>query len=87
MLFAYQIFGASGVFCDLGSSALSLNVTTHYCSGAVQWNNFKIFFGLSSSFQYRQKFCKESNYSSRSFLSFKYIDSGMKLDNSTGVFL
>ena len=35
-----------------GSLALSQNVLVYYSSVAVQWNDFKIFFALSSSFQH-----------------------------------
>ena len=35
-----------------GSLALSQNVLAHCSSVAVQWNDFKIFFPLSSSFQH-----------------------------------
>ena len=34
-----------------GSSALLQNVLAYYTSEGVQWNDFKILFALSSSFQ------------------------------------
>ena len=50
-MLANQKVGASGVFCDLGSLALLQNVLACYSSVPVQWDDFKIFFALSSSFQ------------------------------------
>ena len=49
-LFANQKSGLSGLFCDQGSLVLSQNLIG--ISVAVQLNDFKIFFTLSSTFQY-----------------------------------
>ena len=54
--FVNQKFGVSGVFCDLGSLVLLQNRLAYYSSVTVQWNDFKKFFALSSSFQLT-KFC------------------------------
>ena len=40
------------MFCDSGSLALLENVLQYRISVAVQWNDFKLFFALSFSFQY-----------------------------------
>ena len=54
--FANHKFGVSDVFCDLGSLASLQNVLACYSSVAVQWNDFKTFFALFSSFQHTQIF-------------------------------
>ena len=42
-----------------GSLVLMQNVLVYYSSAAVQWNDFKIFFALTSSFQHTKDFVRK----------------------------